>query len=65
MITSVAPKSDGTLDPADWQSFRAQGHRMLDDIIDYLEHIRERPVWQPIPDSVRARFHGQIGRAHV
>jgi aromatic-L-amino-acid decarboxylase len=33
---------------------------MLDDIIDYLEHIRERPVWQPIPDSVRARFHGPV-----
>jgi aromatic-L-amino-acid/L-tryptophan decarboxylase len=56
MATSVPPKFDGSLDPADWQSFRAQGHRMLDDIVDYLEHIRERPVWQPIPDSVRDRF---------
>src|SRR5262245_27791983 len=43
-----------SLDPADWNAFRAQGHRMLDDIIDYLEHIRSRPVWQPIPDAVRA-----------
>ncbi len=63
MITSVAPKSDGTLDPADWQSFRAQGHRMLDDIIDYLEHIRERPVWQPIPDSVREGFRRPVPTA--
>src|SRR5260221_14483790 len=63
MITSVAPKSDGTLDPADWQSFRAQGHRMLDDIIDYLEHIRERPVWQPIPDTVRGRFQRPVPTA--
>ena len=46
----------GSLDPADWNGFRAQGHRMLDDIVDYLEHIRERPVWQPIPGDVRARF---------
>lgn len=30
---------------------------MLDDILDYLEHIRERPVWQPIPQDVRAKFH--------
>jgi aromatic-L-amino-acid/L-tryptophan decarboxylase len=44
------------LDPSDWQSIRAQGHRMLDDILDYVEHIRERPVWQPIPDDVRAHF---------
>jgi aromatic-L-amino-acid decarboxylase len=60
MTTSVAPKFNGSLDPADWQSFRAQGHRMLDDIIDYLEHIRERPVWQPIPESVRDRFRRPI-----
>ena len=29
---------------------------MLDDMLDYLEHIRGRPVWQPIPREVRARF---------
>ncbi len=44
------------LDPLDWQNTRAQGHRMLDDILDYVENIRERPVWQPIPDHVRAHF---------
>jgi aromatic-L-amino-acid/L-tryptophan decarboxylase len=44
------------LDPADWASFRSQGHRMLDDILDYLEQIEERPVWQPIPDQARAAF---------
>ncbi len=46
-----------TLDPPDWQDLRAQGHRMLDDMLDYLEHIRERPVWQPIPPEVRTLFH--------
>jgi aromatic-L-amino-acid decarboxylase len=45
-----------TLDPPDWQEFRAQGHRMLDDMLDYLEHLRERPVWQPIPPAVRSAF---------
>jgi len=29
---------------------------MLDDILDYTEHIRERPVWQPIPQPVREAF---------
>ena len=48
--------SPETLDPASWTELRTQGHRMLDDILDYLEHIRERPVWQPIPHSVRAQF---------
>lgn len=53
----------GGLDPPDWQSVRAQGHRMLDDILDYLEHIRERPVWQPIPDGVRASFRAALPAA--
>lgn len=29
---------------------------MLDDMIDYVEHIRDRPVWQPIPEEARALF---------
>ena len=68
MDTRAAPAAPGTLsgetlDPADWQSFRAQGHRMLDDIIDYLEHIRERPVWQPIPEGVRGCFRRPVPTA--
>ena len=57
--------SGGNLDPADWPSARAQGHRMLDDILDYIENIRERPVWQPIPDGVRARFHADVPAASL
>jgi aromatic-L-amino-acid/L-tryptophan decarboxylase len=36
---------------------------MLDDMLDYLEHIRERPVWQPIPDEVRSRFRQTVPAA--
>jgi aromatic-L-amino-acid/L-tryptophan decarboxylase len=49
-----------SLDPADWPAFRAQAHRMLDDILNYVENIRERPVWQPIPQEVRERFRGEL-----
>lgn len=56
MKKKIPATSADTLDPSDWQDFRAQGHRMLDDIFDYLEHIRERPVWQPIPPEVREHF---------
>ena len=45
-----------SLDPADWRHLRAQGHRMLDDMFDYVENIRDRPVWQPMADKDRARF---------
>ncbi|MGB7282726.1 MAG: pyridoxal-dependent decarboxylase [Candidatus Acidiferrum sp.] len=49
-----------TLDPLDWDIFRAQAHRMLDDILDYTKDIRQRPVWQPIPEKVRERFQGAL-----
>ena len=29
---------------------------MLDDMLEYMETIREYPVWQAIPDEVRAHF---------
>ncbi len=45
-----------TLDPEDWDQLRQQGHRMLDDMLDYLQTLRERPVWQPAPASARAAF---------
>ncbi|HEY7791775.1 MAG TPA: aspartate aminotransferase family protein [Vicinamibacterales bacterium] len=47
---------DTSLDPPDWPSFRSDAHRMLDDICDYLEQIRERPVWKPAPRAVRDAF---------
>jgi glutamate/tyrosine decarboxylase-like PLP-dependent enzyme len=56
--TSIATQvvANESLDPSDWAAFRAQAHLMLDDMLGYIETIRERPVWQPIPDTVRARF---------
>jgi glutamate/tyrosine decarboxylase-like PLP-dependent enzyme len=51
-----------TLDPKNWDQIRSLGHRMLDDMIDYAAGIRDRPVWQPIPEEVRARFRAGIPR---
>ena len=36
---------------------------MLDDMLDYVVHIRERPVWQPMPQEVRDHFRAAISRA--
>jgi glutamate/tyrosine decarboxylase-like PLP-dependent enzyme/glutathione synthase/RimK-type ligase-like ATP-grasp enzyme len=63
MSAEVPPGEGATLDPADWPGFRTQAHRMLDDILDYVENIRQRPVWQPIPDEVRSRFRGDLPEA--
>ena len=62
--TAELPGAEGwTLDPSDWPDFRALAHRMLDDILDYVENIRSRPVWQPIPEEARLRFHGDLPEA--
>ena len=44
------------LDPDDWLEFRADAHRALDLMVDYLEDVRKRPVWQKAPPKVRKRF---------
>ncbi len=50
------PVAEETLDPDDWESMRKLGHRMLDDMVDYLKTIRDRPVWQNIPEPVKSEF---------
>ena len=35
---------------------------MLEDMFDYLEHLRARPVWQPIPEAVREQFREPLPR---
>ena len=70
---SQDPTADApiTLDPSNWKGFRGQAHEMLDDMVDYLENVRERPVWQSIPTAVRTWFRGgvpvlpmDLGRVH-
>lgn len=45
-----------SLDPDDWGAMRALAHRAVDDAMDYLEQVRERPVWRPTPEHVAAQF---------
>jgi aromatic-L-amino-acid decarboxylase len=52
----VVPPEE-TLDPEDWESIRALGHQMLDDMLNYMKTVRERPVWQHAPDRVKAHFN--------
>ena len=62
-MTQGRPAASGnSLDPDDWTGLRVQAHRMLDDMIDYLAHIRERPTWAPMPENVRRHFHADMPR---
>ena len=49
-----------TLDPEDWEPMRELGHLMVDDMLDYMKTVRERPVWQHAPDQVKAHFNRPI-----
>ena len=49
-----------SLDPQDWDGARAQGHRMLDDLFDHLQGLRDQPAWRPIPAEVRARHRSEL-----
>jgi aromatic-L-amino-acid decarboxylase len=51
-----------SLDPNDWPALRAQGHRMLDDMFDYIQDIRQRPVWQPAPATAHEAFRQPLPR---
>ena len=63
MSDEATPGEPRSLDPADWTELRSQAHRMLDDMLDYVEHIRERPVWQPMSGAARSRFHSDLPTA--
>ena len=55
-------RAEESLDPDDWDELRTLGHRMVDDMLDYLRTVRDRPVWRPIPAEIRARFTGPVPR---
>ena len=55
--------AEPSLDPSDWEGLRAQGHRMLDDMLDYLADIRQRPVWQPSPPAASQAFRTPLPQA--
>lgn len=62
----IRPQLDETLDPATpaaWDDLRLLGHRMVDEMFDYLQTVRERPVWRPMPDEAKARMRQPLPRA--
>lgn len=57
---SVQSTNRSELDPQDWESFREVSHRALDDAISYLETVRDRPTWQPVPDTVKKALNKPV-----
>ena len=51
-----------SLDPENWDDFRATAHRLLDACIDHLAKAEAHP-WQPVPEAIREGY--AIGPAEV
>lgn len=56
------PGAEETLDPGDWSALRALGHQMLDDALDTLQTVRQRPVWQPVSPASRQYLRQPLPR---
>jgi glutamate/tyrosine decarboxylase-like PLP-dependent enzyme len=54
-----SPNAPAPLDPTDWDEYRTLAHRMLDESLDYLRDVRDRPTWTPTPAAVKAAIHDE------
>jgi glutamate/tyrosine decarboxylase-like PLP-dependent enzyme len=50
----------GSLDPADWTETARLAHEMVDFAVAHVSSVRDGPVWQPMPDSVRAQYQSPL-----
>lgn len=62
-LPELPPRPESSLDPEDWAAHRAAGHRALDDMLDWLMTLRERPAWQPMPPEALGAFERPIPRS--
>jgi len=63
LIPSLETMAQHSLDPEDWSGVRAQGHKMLDDMLDHLESLRGQPVWRAPSQALRERFREPLPTA--
>ena len=57
--TAATPRGtvqEETLDPSDWEEFRAFAHGVVDDTISFLATLRERTAWSEMPEEIRKSF---------
>jgi aromatic-L-amino-acid decarboxylase len=62
-VRMAAPCLSRSLDPVDWTDLRRDGHRMLDDMFNHLERLRDQPVWRVPPPDVLGGMREALPRA--
>lgn len=63
MKTTANPNQNLSLDPTNWEEARQLMHQMVDDAVNYLSTIRDRPIWQPMPAEVQNSFETPVPKA--
>ncbi len=51
-----------TLDPDDWDEIQRVFQRAIESCLSHTRDVRERPVWQPTPETIKARFREPLPR---
>jgi hypothetical protein len=59
-MSTVENLKEETDDPNDCEQLPGLGHQMPDDMFAYLRTRRDKPVWQTLPDTMRAAFHAPL-----
>ncbi len=49
-----------TLDPQDWEKTRVLMHQMVDDAVEFTKTLRDRKIWQPMPDEILESFKTKL-----
>lgn len=49
-----------SLDPEDWEEIVSLGQTMVTDMVDYLHHIDEEPIWRKPPDELKLFLKGRL-----
>jgi aromatic-L-amino-acid decarboxylase len=60
MKTVSEKKKEQSLDPINWDDLKSTGHIMVDDMIDFLQTLRNQPVWQKPPQKVKEFFNSSL-----
>jgi len=45
-----------TLDPENWEDLKVLGHKMVDDMMDHLATVRQRPPFKPVNTEMMNAF---------
>ena len=52
-----------SLDNPDWESMRQLGRKMVDDMVEMMQNLDQKPVWQPIPQETKNFLKSDLPQA--